>query len=439
MSTGNLYIAIQPYFQTIVKKFGLEHATHVAESRQFAINYIEKNIKANNIHCQFTYRPWYAYTEGEKETELERELETFKQMNVAAELTTELPFDLKFKKAMVVQNQARFNPMEYVISMAEKAAKKGCLIYENSPVNDIKEETTHCTVTTTNATITAKKVFMATHTPLGINLTQNFTAPYRSYVIAARLALAKYPEGHLWNLDNPRYSISTHAYKKAHPELLLVAGSHHKTGQGHDMKEHFTEIERFLHKNFLGVSISYQWSAQHYHAADSLPYIGLAHRHSKHLYMATGYFADGLIYGTLAGILIADLILHKNRSTHNYYKAQRITPDASMAFLVKENVNILAQYAKDLPLPEEKKFKHIKKGEGKVVEINRKKCAVSRDDKNQLHIVCAVCPHMKCIVSWNNAEQTWDCPCHGSRFKPTGEVIEGPAMTNLNKYTENNI
>jgi nitrite reductase/ring-hydroxylating ferredoxin subunit len=215
-----------------------------------------------------------------------------------------------------------------------------------------------------------------------------------------------------------------------------VAGSHHKTGQGQKMEKHYAELSRFLHQHFAVDKIAYQWSAQHYQSADDLPYIGLSSRFAKHTYMATGYFADGLVYGTLAGMMIGDLFAGKTNHLLETYQANRITPRASAKFLIKENTNVFLQYLKDFPLLSKKDFSHIKKGEGKIVEIHQEKCAVSRDKNNKLNIVSAVCPHMKGIVAWNNAEQTWDCPCHGSRFTAQGHYIEGPAVGDLPSKTQ---
>lgn len=429
-STGNLYIAVQPFYQNIYSKFDFETAKTIAHSRKFAIDYIEKNVREKNINCQFTRRPWYAYTAKEPRVSFDKEVELFKQMEIPIEYTTSLPLPFKFKKAVVMQNQARFNPLQYVISMAADLAKNGCLIFENTRITAI-EEKEFCTLKTKQVTVTAKNVLMATHTPIGVNPTQVFTAPYRSYVVAVRLKDDHYPEGHFWDLDRPPHATCTHAISAAHPELLLVAGSHHKTGQGSDMTSHFQEMEMFLRDHFPVNEIAFRWSAQHYQSADSVPYIGLASRFAKHIYIATGYFADGLVYGTLAGIIIGDLILEKNNPLTKTYRSQRFKPIASASFLAKEDTNMFMQYMKDYPLLGFPDYQNIKIGEGKVIEINREKCAVSRDDQNQLHIVSAVCTHMKCIVNWNDAEKTWDCPCHGSRFTPDGNVIEGPAISNL--------
>lgn len=432
LSTGNLYVPVQPLYQNIVSKYNLEIACEIAQSRLFAMDYIEKIVKDYQIECHFSRRPWYGYMQKNPEI-LENECETFKKMQVEVDYTHDLPFDLKGKKAMVIPNQARFNPLQYVVSMVSLLQKEGCRVYENTRVISL-EEKEHCIARTEKATIHSKKVLMATHTPIGINSTHLFTAPYRSYVLGAYIKGENYPDVHLWKMDNPTFSICTQAMSQNKPEIVLVAGSHHKTGQDSDMNSHYRKIESFLEKHFELEKIAFHWSAQHYHAADNIPYIGLAHHGSKHIYMATGYFADGLIYGTLGGLMVSERILKEHSPWDKIYKAQRFAPVASMPFLAQENWNIMGEYLSDLPLFGKEKLDEIKPGEGKVVEIDQEKYAISRDDNNQLHKVSAVCTHMKCIVNWNNAEKTWDCLCHGSRFTCQGEVIEGPATQNLKKY-----
>lgn len=429
-STGNLYIPVQPFYQTIYSKFDFETAKTVAYSRQFAIDYIENTIREKNIDCHFSRRPWYGYTSDHERISLNKEVELLKKMEIPIEYVTDLPLPFKFKKAVLMPNQARFNPLQYVISMAEDLAKQGCLLFENTRVIKIKEKDT-CVLETKHAKVTAQKVLMATHTPIDINLTQMYTAPYRSYVVAVRLKDNKYPEGHFWDLDRPPHATCTHAVTTNEPQILMVAGSHHKVGQSNDTISHYNELETFLKDHFSIDEVAYQWSSQHYQSADNVPYIGLASRSVKHTYIATGYFADGLVYGTLAGIIISDLILENNNAFIKTFASNRFDPFASAAFVGKEGVNVFLQYLKDYPLLVSKKYDDIKPGEGKIVEINREKCGVSRDENNKLHIVSAVCTHMKCIVNWNNAERTWDCPCHGSRFTQDGKVIEGPAIRPL--------
>lgn len=429
-STGNLYILVQPFFQNIQSKFDFETAKAVAYSRKMAIDLIEKNVQEKNINCHFSRRPLYAYYDKNERVSLDKEVELLKKMEIPIEYTKELPLPFKFKKAFMMPDQARFNPLQYVISMAEDLAKKGCAIYENTRITSM-EENEVCILKTDRATITAKKVLLATHTPIGINPTQMYLGPYRSYVVCVKTDKNEYPEGHFWDLERHGPASCTHAMSGPKPELLMVAGSHHKTGQDKNTDSHYKKLDKFLRKTFNVKEVIYEWSAQHYQSADKIPYIGLAHRFAKHTYLATGYWADGLTYGTLAGMLIGDFILEKDNPLTKTYNSNRFTPIASAPALVKENMNVMLQYLKDYPFCLTKNFDDIQKGEGKVVEINREKCGVSRDEDNKLHIVSAVCTHMKCIVNWNNAEKSWDCPCHGSRFTCKGKVIEGPATIDL--------
>jgi glycine/D-amino acid oxidase-like deaminating enzyme/nitrite reductase/ring-hydroxylating ferredoxin subunit len=429
-STGNLYIPVQPFYQNIEEKFNFATAKAIANSRQFAIDYIEKNTLEKNISCHFTRRPWYAYSAKKDSLLIKKEAELFKKMEIPVNQVKDLPFPFKFKSAIEIPRQARFNPLQYVISLAANLHKNGCLLFENTRIIDLQEED-FCTLKTKDATIRAKKVLLATHTPIGINPIHIFTAPYRSYVVAIKTESNFYPEGHFWNLDTPPYTLCTHAAFNENPELIMVAGSHHKTGQS-TTSSHYKELELLLEQDFKVKEIVHHWSAQHYQSADYIPYIGLASPSAKHTYLATGYWADGLIYGTLAGILFSSVVLHNESPFKQIYRSTRSKIKNSSAFVFKENSNVLLQYLKDYPLMSGI-IEGVKIGEGRVIEVNREKFAVSRDTNNSLHVVSAVCPHMKCIVNWNDLEKTWDCPCHGSRFTCEGKVIEGPAKADLEK------
>lgn len=432
-STGNLYVPVQPYYQNIVSKFNLETAKAIAHSRQFAIDYIENNINGNHTTSHFARRPWFIYTDDDNKMDfLDKEVETFKKMEFNIQYTDSLPLSIHYKKCAILENQARFNPLQYVIDSGEDLQQKNCMIYENTRVVGI-EENGVCNLKTAHGKITADKVIIATHTPVGLNFVHFYTAPYRSYVVGVHETNG-YPEGHFWDLSEPHHAICTHAVNGNKPNLLLVAGSHHKTGQDDNAQAHYDKLTNFLKRHFPVLDVAYRWSAQHYTAADDVPYIGLAHRSAKNIYMATGYFADGLVYGVIGGIVLSELIQGKESPLSKIYNANRFTPLASAPSLTKENLNVFLQYLKDFPkFSSEKDYQSIKAGEGKVLEINSEKCAVSRDSSNRLHVVSAVCTHMKGIVNWNNAEKTWDCPCHGSRFTMDGKVIEGPADMDLKK------
>lgn len=432
-STGNLYIPVQPYYQNIINNYNLETAKLIALSRRLAIDYIENNATSKQIECGFSRRPWYIFTNDVKRIKfLEQEIQSFKDMALDIKDTTFLPLPMRYKKAAVLEHQAHFNPLSYVLGLAADLYNHNLKVYEQTRVIDIVEHEDHCVLFTNKHTVHAKKVIIATHTPIGINTTQLFIAPYRSYVIAVRTAQNSYPDGLYWDVDQPHHALSTHSMAGADPDILLVAGSHHKTGHGVDTNCHYQEIEHFISEHFPNHQVEFKWSAQHYQPADGIPYIGLASRSSKHRYIATGFSADGLIYGIVAGRILAQMICKNGEELPDVFDNRRFAPMAQAAKFTKDNIDVFIQYLKDLPLLTSE-YKELKRGQGKVIQIDGEKCAIARDLDNKVHVVSAVCTHMKCIVNWNNAEQTWDCPCHGSRFSPEGRVVEGPAIQDLPK------
>lgn len=435
-STGNLYVAVQPYYHKIESKFGKDTVKAISGSRQFSIDFIESVVNEKNIDCFFHRRPWYLYSKEKGNDEVvDKEVQTLKEAGMEIEFVDSIPLPIKITKAAKMEGQARFNPLKYITTLSEDLAKNKCLIFEGTRFLGV-EEKNYCVVQTSGGKIRAGHVIMATHVPKGFNVLQTLAIPYRSYAVAARLKSGQYPNANFWDTSEPHHATSTHSTTSVGLDLLVVADSHHKTGQAPEKNhlEMFRQIEGHLQKHYDVASIEYRWSAQHYQAADGVPYIGRASRSSKHIYLATGYFADGLAYGTVAGILLADLILAKKNPWAEIYDSTRFTPLASSKNFIMENANTLAQYLKDLPNNvEAKDFAHIPAGEGKTVEIKGEKFGAYRDEKNELHIVSAVCTHMQCIVKWNNAEKSWDCPCHGSRFTYEGKVIEGPAVTDLKK------
>lgn len=436
-STGNLYIPVQPYYQHIKSKFGADTVKQVIQARKEAIDYLENIIRENEIDCHFFRRPWFMYTnKDENLATLEKEFEIYQEANLPIKYSEKFDLPFKIKKAAIIENQARFNPLEFVARLAKILQKKGCLIYENTSIEFIKENE-QCIVKTAQGRVSADQVVIATHTPKGINHVQFHIAPYRSYAVAVELESGNYPVGHYWDLDEPTYISSTHSTQSDKLDMLIVAGQHHKVGQCKDHLQNYKKIKHYIHQNY-DAKVKNQWSAQHYQAADDIPYIGYANRETKNIFIATGFFADGLTYGVMAGKIISDLILNIKNPLSKTFSPERSTLLASAKKLIKENTNVFCQYAKDLPLNVvAKNFKEIQAGEGKTIEIAGEKYAAFRDDKNKLHVVSAICTHMKCVVNWNNAEKTWDCPCHGSRFSTDGKVIEGPAYTDLPKKESN--
>jgi Rieske Fe-S protein len=258
------------------------------------------------------------------------------------------------------------------------------------------------------------------HTELG---------PYREYGIAARLTDDAYPEGIFWSLEQPSHSIRS--YDQDGVRYLIVIGEEHKTGQHKDGTDYYANVERFARSRFNVSSITHRWSAQNYQPADLLPYIGPSGS-ADAIYIATGFGANGLVYGTLAAMIIADEIQGRLHPSRELYSARRFTPVKSAPGFVHESVNVARQYLRDyLTRADVSQIEDVRAGEGKLIAVEGRKLAVYRDEQDRWTVLSPVCTHLGCLVRWNGLEKSWDCPCHGSRFAATGEVLEGPAVRDL--------
>ena len=347
--------------------------------------------------------------------------------------TQDFAIPLKIVTGFTVKSQAQFNPLEYVKALSKKIASSNCSIYESTKVEDVTEGET-CSIKTAGGTVTASQVIMATHSPKGIYTVQTNMETYREYAVGVTLN-GNYPAGGVWwdVLAQEHYSMRTYDTSKG--KILMVLGEMHKVGQKENNHECYDNLEKFLRERYDVASVEFKWSAQQFKPSDGLPYIGLSTGNAK-TYIATGFSADGLTYGTLASMIISDQILGKENKWSETYKASRITPLASAKGFIKENLNVAFEFIKDrFTKDDDTEFAEVGIGAGQSDGGGWKKCGVHRDADGKLHVVSAVCTHLGCINHWNEVEQSWDCPCHGSRFSIDGEVLEGPAYTALQKLS----
>lgn len=433
-STGNLYATVgSEGMHKIVSGFDQDKLREVVESRGAAVNFIEQAISTHAIDCDFKRVPWSLFnSEGEDQSFVEKEKEA--AVSAGLTVTSDISFPAAHGKGFTVPDQAQFDPYTYVVSLAKTISSEHCQIFENSRVTKVEEgnEREKCVVHTENGTVTANLVIMATHTPKGLYMVHTSMGPYREYAVAAKLK-GEYPQpGIFWEMKGTEH-FSMRVAESPQGPVMLVLGEKHKVGQKENNPECFDRLEKFLRDRFEVDSVAYKWAAQNYTAADGIPFIGMSSGDSK-TYIATGFAADGLTYGTLAAMIITDDILGIQNKWAKTYDASRLTPLASAKNFVKENVNVAFEIARDwLTKDEADSFAEVQKCDGKIMNVEGSKHAVHRDENGELHVVSAVCPHMGCIVHFNTAEQTWDCPCHGSRFTTAGDVIEGPAINPLKK------
>ena len=435
-STGNLYSIIgSPGLHTLEERFDLKKLKKIVKSRATAVDFIEERIKEFKIKCDFKRVNWNLFTTDVEQTPFViNEREAAKRAGLS--ISNEVDFPLDIIEGFSVENQAQFNPLQYVINFAKAIESSTCQIFENTKAVEFEEDEI-CEVKTANGkSIYANYIVMATHTPKGLFLVHTSLGPYREYAVAVSLK-GKYPSpGIYWNkVEGEHYSMRV--YDTTEGKVLMALGEIHKVGQKENNEECYKNLLKYLKEKFEVESEKFRWSAQMFRSTDGVPFIGLSTGTSK-TYIATGFAADGLTFGTLAGMIISDQILGKKNKWSETYDASRFTPIASAKDFIKENADVVAKLVGDwVAKIDAGKFSEVKKGEGKIMIIDNKKCAVYRNTVGDLKAVSAVCPHLGCIVHWNHAESTWDCPCHGSRFDTKGEVLEGPAISALKKIEIN--
>jgi len=433
-STGNLYAPIDERLFSIAEKHGDEVLKEVVSSRLAAIEFIEQRILELGIDCNFNRVPWHLFsTENldEATKEVQKEYEVAVKSGLTVSKVAKGGFPLPVSEITTIYDQAQFNPLAYTRSLSSKIDYTKCSIYEDTKVLNVSDDDP-CIVETTRGTVKAEKVVMATHSPKGIYAVHTAMEPKREFALAARLNGSLPQPGVYWHTTGTQqYSIRP--FSSAEGNYLLVLGRTYAVGHKEDTKDGIRKLEEYLRKHFEVASIEYTWAAQNYRPADNLPYIGTSIT-EKNIYIATGFAADGLVYGTLSAMIISDLILGKENVWAKIYDPIRFTPIASAKTLLNENYQVSKYLLKDYLFYDRKtQLSEVKKGEGKTLKVDDEKIAAYRDGSGALHLVSATCTHMGCIVHWNNAEKSWDCPCHGSRFSVDGKVLEGPAYHDLAK------
>jgi Rieske Fe-S protein len=273
---------------------------------------------------------------------------------------------------------------------------------------------------------------IATHYPfLDRSLAFARVHPQRSYALLCRIAGVP-PEGMFISADSPTRSIR--GVPLDGEELLLVGGEGHRTGTGGDTEERYSRLEAFAREHWDVRSIDYRWSAQDNTTVDQVPYVGPITPRADRVFMATGFAKWGMSGGTAAGLLLCDLLLGYDNPWAGLFDPNRLTLRASAVRLVKENAVAGLRFVGDkITKRGSRSIEELQPGEADIVRLDGETVAAYCDDNGVLSAVSPTCTHLGCQVSWNRAERSWDCPCHGSRFTPAGEVLQGPAVHRLER------
>jgi glycine/D-amino acid oxidase-like deaminating enzyme/nitrite reductase/ring-hydroxylating ferredoxin subunit len=419
-------------YDQLREELGREAAEQYGEANQAALEEVARRADESDVDCGFRRLPAYTYARSDDDRAAVRdEVDTASSLGLPASFVEGGELDLPYETrgAVAFADQAQFDPRKYLLALAESFVESGGRIYEETPVRDV-EEGRPCRVETDRGTVRADDVVLATHFPI-VDRGGFFARmrPKRSYVLAVEID-GEVPEGMYYDPSTPYRSLRP--YRQDGEEYLLVGGENHKTGQAAE-PDRYRRLARFAREHFDVESIEYRWSTQDYVTADSVPYVGRMGPTTDHVYVATGFGGWGMTNGTAAGRVLAELVAGRDHPWHDLYSPKRVTLSKnSLREVLSENVDAGGRFLRGwLRAVDRRTLQDLDPGEGTVIREGTRPLAVSRDEDGSLRAVSAVCPHLKCVVDWNDAESSWDCPCHGSRFEADGSVIDGPAARDL--------
>ena len=421
----------------LAKRFGRTHAQAVWDAGLAAIAQMDDIVRDHAIDASFEWVDGYLHAPlgddgGDPSEHLKADAELAGELGFDAEYLDSVP--LLGRPGVCFAHQARIHPRQYLAGVAKAFVALGGRIHEHSEADEFCDDPRR--VKANGRTVTCEDLVLATHNPLvgfggiaGATLFQTKLALYTSYVIAGRVARGVVPDALWWDTADPYHFVRVEPHRDH--DVVIFGGEDHKTGQQEDTEACYRRLEDRLRAIVPTVELTHRWSGQVIETADGLPYIGQS---ADRQYSATGYAGNGLTFGTLAGMMMSDLVLGRSNPWTELFDPGRKALTRGLWDYVKENVDYPYYLIRDrFAGAEAKSLRAVKRGQGKVIDRNGAKVAAFRDTAGAVTLRSAICTHMGCTVGWNTAEQTWDCPCHGSRFKPTGDVISGPAEAPLSE------
>ena len=442
-TTAHLSNAIDDLYQEIARLHGTEGARLAAESHTAAIDRIERITRDEVFECDFERVDGYLFTGGQESPDLlDLELAAAHAAGLRdVEMVTRAPiapFDTG--PALRFPRQAQFHSLKYLAGLVAAIERRGGRMYCDTRALAVDADGRQAHVRTTGGRILADAVVVATNAPTVSGVTVHAKqAAYLTYVIGAIVPRDSVARALYWDTEDPYHYVRLHTLpgRAIDPpvrdpfDLLIIGGEDHKVGQADDSERRWSRLELWAHERFPTIErIAFRWAGEVMEPVDAIGIIGRNPNDASNVYIATGDTGMGMTHGTIAGMLLTDLIVGRENPWARLYDPARVRPRAVGRFL-SEAANMAAQYTAWITPGEVESIDEIPRGAGAVVRRGLTKLAVFRDDAGRVHERSAVCTHLGCIVGWNHADRTWDCPCHGSRYDAFGRVLNGPAITDL--------
>ncbi|WP_445506156.1 FAD-dependent oxidoreductase [Niallia sp. 03190] len=421
-------------YDELIRYTGKSLASLYHEANTEALRFIRELVEKHQIDCDFVNQDAYVYTTTEKNArKLENEANAYKELGIEGGLVDTIPFNIEIKNALVMKNQAQFHPVKYLSHLIQTITEKGGQIFENTTAVNIKNGKQPVVLTRGGASALGNYILSCSHFPFyeGAGLYSTRMHAERAYVIAAK-AKKQYPGGMYISADQPTRSLRSVTINGE--EMVLIIGESHKTGQGEDTLNHYKALETFGQEVFGLEHIPYRWSTQDLTTLDKIPYIGEITSGEKNVLIASGFRKWGMTNGTAAALLFRDMVAGRKNKHEQLFAPSRFHMNPSLKNFLVENANVVSHLIKGKLETPFNRICDLSNDEGAVITIDGHRKGAYKDKEGKLHIVDTTCTHIGCEVEWNSGERSWDCPCHGSRFSYTGEVMEGPAEKPLQKY-----
>jgi glycine/D-amino acid oxidase-like deaminating enzyme/nitrite reductase/ring-hydroxylating ferredoxin subunit len=435
-TTAHLTAVLDHRYERLERMHGEDGARLAAASHMQAIDLIERRTAHGPLDCHFVRTDAHLFDPIDAEpTALPQEAEAARRAGLLVDELAPGPLPFRAGVCLRFRDQAQVHPIRYALLLASVVrAARGRFF--RADANRFEDGEPAVVQTVQGHSVRARFVVVATDTPVNDRFViHTKQASYRTYAIAAEPP-DRFPRGLFWDtLDPYHYVRCARVGPEPGRDALIVGGEDHRTGAAEDEESRFRSLEAWAQANIPGLGrVTERWSGQVQEPVDGLAFIG-RNPGDRHVYVATGFSGNGITYGTIAGRLIADLVLDQPNDWARLYEPGRVKLRAAGEF-VRENATTAAHYAELVTPGEAGDETEIAPGQGAVLREGLQKVAVYRDEAGGLHRRSAFCTHLGCVVAWNTAERTWDCPCHGSRFDVDGGVVHGPAVSPLTAVEE---
>ncbi|MCC5894325.1 MAG: FAD-dependent oxidoreductase [Alkalibacterium sp.] len=424
-------------YSELIKTFNEDKARLYYDANMEGIRFVKETSDTLDIDCDFEDKEAVVFATSEKgKKQIEKEARAYESLSINGYLTNGQVSDLPFptEAALTMAEQAQFHPVKFLSKLAEEIRRLGGKIYQYTRAVGLLKQKTGI-LTEHGAVIDANQIIVTTHYPFN-----DFRGLYfskltikRSYALVAEIS-GTLPEQMYISVESPTRSLRTVKDENGKP-LLLIGGESHQTGKSSvPTQEHYQNLKTFGEQWFSLSSVLNHWSAQDMTTLDKLPYIGQMTRTTKNVYVATGFNKWGMAMGATAGKILSDIVLERpNAYTHlfNPTRSKFKLKDATQ--FTKKNAAVSKDLIWTKAKRPDKTPDDLKADEGGIVSVDGKKLGGYRDKEGTLHLIKTTCTHMGCGLEWNDGERSWDCPCHGSRFSYSGEVLNGPAVKPLKR------